>query len=198
VLIAVRAQGARGYLDGTIKKPTDDIKLAEAKPSEWSSKTPSLEEWEERDAWMLELIIYNTKNPIGLGIKMDSTAAEAWLTLTKNYGVFSEIAAMNAEKCLCTTEFADGMDFLKHVEDLREKWKLAVEKGAKIDDAAFQTILITSLPESQNAVVAGVYDKMLAKDVIAALTVHWDRLVSQKQKAGASTTALQAQNGSCY
>ena len=35
----------------------------EEKPTEWSSKTPSLEEWEERDAWALGLIIYNTKKP---------------------------------------------------------------------------------------------------------------------------------------
>lgn len=30
------------------------------------------------------------------------------------------------------------------------------------------------------------------KEVVAALTIHWDRLVLQKQKAGISTTALQA------
>lgn len=100
ILIAARAQGAHGYLDGTIGKPDigiTDTKV-EVKPTEWSSKTPSLEEWEERDAWTLGLIIYNTKNPVGLGINMDGTAAKAWTTLTKNYGVFSEIAAMNAEK----------------------------------------------------------------------------------------------------
>lgn len=84
-------------------------------------KTPSLEEWEERDAWALGLIIYNTKNPVGLAIKINGSMAEAWQTLTKNYGVFSEIAVMNAEKQLCTTEFKDGMDFLKHVKDMREK-----------------------------------------------------------------------------
>ncbi|KNZ77341.1 hypothetical protein J132_05769 [Termitomyces sp. J132] len=31
------------------------------------------------------------------------------------------------------------------------------------------------------------------KDMVAALTIHWDRLTSQKQKAGISTTALQTQ-----
>ena len=37
----------------------------EEKPTEWSSKKPSLEEWEERDAWVLGLIVYNTKNSVG-------------------------------------------------------------------------------------------------------------------------------------
>ena len=101
VMIAARAQGARSYLDSMITKPesTQDTK-DEAKPSKWSSKYPSLEEWEERDAWALGLIIYNTKNPVGLGIKMDESAAEAWKALTKNYGVFSEIAVINAERQL--------------------------------------------------------------------------------------------------
>ncbi|KAG6891837.1 hypothetical protein C0992_003296, partial [Termitomyces sp. T32_za158] len=62
---------------------------------------------------------------------MDGSAAEAWKALNDNYGVFSEIAAINAEKRLRATEFSDGMDFLKHIEDLREKWEAATEKGAK-------------------------------------------------------------------
>ncbi|KAG6860646.1 hypothetical protein C0995_009067 [Termitomyces sp. Mi166 len=107
----------------------------EIKPTEWSSKSP--EEWEKRDAWALGLIIYNTKNPVGLGISMDGMAAKAWMTLTENYGVFSEIAAMNAEKRLHAMEFTEAMDFLKHVEDLQEEWKSVMEKEAKVDDVAF-------------------------------------------------------------
>ena len=44
-------------------------------------KNLSLEEWEARDAWALELIIYNTENPVGMGIKMDRTVADAWKAL---------------------------------------------------------------------------------------------------------------------
>ena len=90
----------------------------ETKATEWSLMHPSLEEWEERDMWALGLIIYNTKNLVGLEISMDYIAAKAWMTLTENYGVFSAIAAMNAKKCLHTTEFINRMDFLKHVKDL--------------------------------------------------------------------------------
>lgn len=86
------------------------------------------------------------------------------------------------------------MDLVKHIEDLREKWKSVTEKGAKISDSTFRTIFMASLPESWNAVVAGLYAMTTTKDVIAALTVHWNRLVSQKQKAGVSATALQTQS----
>lgn len=85
------------------------------------SKYPFLKEWKEKDAWVLGLIVYNTKNPVDLSIKINRSAAEAWAALKDNYSVFSEIAAMNAKKCLSAIEFSDGMDFLKHVEDLREK-----------------------------------------------------------------------------
>ncbi|KAG6876219.1 hypothetical protein C0993_004897 [Termitomyces sp. T159_Od127] len=120
VMIAARARSAHGYLDRTNTKPTKEPKTKEdeTKSTEWLSTSRSLEEWEERDAWALGLIIYNTKNPVVLGIKMDGSAMEAWEELTSNYGVFSEIAAMNAEKHLIATEFTDSMDFLKHVEDL--------------------------------------------------------------------------------
>lgn len=140
------------------------------------------------------MIIYNTKNSVGLGIDMDGMEAKAWTTLTENYRVFSEIATMNAEKRLRATELQNGMDFLKHVEDLREKWKSATEKGAKIDDLAFRTILIASLPESWNTVVVGLYAMTKSKDAIAALMTYWDRLVSQKQKSGILATALQTQS----
>ncbi|KAH0590739.1 hypothetical protein H2248_000865 [Termitomyces sp. 'cryptogamus'] len=160
---------------------------------EWTSKSPSLEEWEERNVWALGLIVYNTKTPVGLGIKMDGSAMEAWKGLTDNYGVFSKIATMHAKKCLCATKFLDTMDFLKHIKDLREKWKPVTEKGAKIDDDIFHTILLALLLESWNAVVAGVYAMIQSKDLIATLTIHWDCLVLQKQKDGVSATALQAQ-----
>ncbi|KAF9466222.1 hypothetical protein BDZ94DRAFT_1158464, partial [Collybia nuda] len=78
VLIAAKARGARGYLEGatyTINAATD------ATPTPWSSPTPSSDEWETRDAWALGLIVFNVKNPIGLGVKTDGTAAQAWTSI---------------------------------------------------------------------------------------------------------------------
>ncbi|KAF9460492.1 hypothetical protein BDZ94DRAFT_1115587, partial [Collybia nuda] len=79
LLITVKARGARRYLEGatyTINSTTD------AAPTPWSLPTPSPNEWEICDAWALGLIIFNVKNPIGLGVKIDGTAAEAWTSLT--------------------------------------------------------------------------------------------------------------------
>ena len=72
-----------------------------------------------------------------MGIKMDRTATDAWTALKDNYGMFSEIAAINIEKWLQATEFIDDMDFLKHIEDMCEKWRSAVEKEANINNSNF-------------------------------------------------------------
>ncbi|KAG6858585.1 hypothetical protein C0991_001613, partial [Blastosporella zonata] len=69
-LLAARARGALNYLNGTITKPSPPSPGTTTTTTEstpWTSHTPSLEEWEVRDAWALSLLIYNTKNPVGLG-----------------------------------------------------------------------------------------------------------------------------------
>lgn len=105
MLIAARAQGAKGYLDSTIqtslKNTTTKTSTTHGSESQeeeekvikevlidsggdenttkltlWTSKNPSEEEWDLHDTWTLALIVYNLKNPIGLGIKIDRTAAE--------------------------------------------------------------------------------------------------------------------------
>ncbi|KAG6806701.1 hypothetical protein H0H92_010324, partial [Tricholoma furcatifolium] len=163
-LIAARAKGVKGYLEGTTARPEtpktaeDDTKppqtsqtatpVSHKDPTEWSSPHPSIDEWDIRDAWTLALIIYNCKNPVSLGINMAGTAAEAWKSLTETYGVPSELAAMGAENLLRSTHFADDRDFHTHIQDLRTKWEAASEKGAVISDATFCTIIImVSLPE---------------------------------------------------
>ncbi|KAG6883555.1 hypothetical protein C0992_008493, partial [Termitomyces sp. T32_za158] len=157
VLIAARAHGAKGYLDGMIKRPEDppadtpptterqttkpDPDTVDTKsttePTKWNSKTPSSDEWDLRDAWTLALIVYNCKNPVGLGIKMNGTAAEAWKTLTDAYGVVSKLAAMGAENRLRATTLKDGGDFVAHIADLQMKWTEATERGATVSDATF-------------------------------------------------------------
>ncbi|KAF9458065.1 hypothetical protein BDZ94DRAFT_1174383, partial [Collybia nuda] len=79
VLIAAKVRGVHGYLEGathTINTMTG----VEATP--WTSLTPSHDEWEACDTWAMGLIIFNTKNPTGLGVRTEGMAAEAWTSLT--------------------------------------------------------------------------------------------------------------------
>ncbi|KAG6838350.1 hypothetical protein C0991_012403, partial [Blastosporella zonata] len=168
-LLAARARGALGYLTGTILKPDDTTTIppttksgttnpvpfptpTTTEPTPWTSHTPSPEEWEVRDAWALSLLIYNTKNPIGLGVNMAGTAAAAWQALSNEYDCASEIAAVAAESHLRATKLAEGGDFQEHVRILRTQWNKAVEKGADIKDKTFRAIIISSLPSSWNTI----------------------------------------------
>ncbi|KAG6883999.1 hypothetical protein C0993_002172, partial [Termitomyces sp. T159_Od127] len=101
------------------------------------SNSPLPEEWDIQDMWTLVLIVYNYKNPVGLGIKMDGTAAKAWESLTNAYGIVSDLAAMGAENTLQATRFTDDADLLAHLADMQTKWKDATEKGAVISDVTF-------------------------------------------------------------
>ncbi len=100
IKITARLRGAHGYLDGTIPRPkappqpsesagAEDVELP-ADSTEWMSKSPSINEWTIRDAWIIGLLLYNTKNPIGLGMNLDGTGAEAWKSLEDQYAVTSD------------------------------------------------------------------------------------------------------------
>jgi len=87
--IAIQLKGATRYLDGTIKPPnmtkpppspttsTSINTTTSITETNWESPTPTPNEWRTRNAWVMALLIYNTKNPVGLGINMDGSAAEA-------------------------------------------------------------------------------------------------------------------------
>ncbi|KAG6860961.1 hypothetical protein C0991_011754, partial [Blastosporella zonata] len=194
-LLAARARGALNYLNGKITQPSPlppgtTTTTPDATP--WTSYTPSLEEWEAHDAWALSLIIYNTKNPIGLGVNMTGTAAQAWKALADEYDSASEIAAVTAESYLRATKLAEGGDFQEHIRTLRIQWNKAVEKGADVKDKTFQAIIISSLPPSWNTIISSLHGTKTSSKLLASLTVHWDLTKEQNLAAGISTTVFQA------
>ncbi|KAJ7667301.1 hypothetical protein B0H17DRAFT_990307, partial [Mycena rosella] len=90
ILVLAKARGLGGYLDGTIQKPLTSISAPGGTaqttalppdPTSVYSLTPSLEEWIHRDAFALALLVLNVKNPVGLGLKLDGSAAEAMQSL---------------------------------------------------------------------------------------------------------------------
>ncbi|KAJ7170660.1 hypothetical protein C8R43DRAFT_847165, partial [Mycena crocata] len=83
-----KARGLGGYLDGTISCPpapaagnTPQTTLLPPDATSLYSLNPSREEWTHRDAMATAMILLNVKNPVGLGLKTDGTAAEAMQSL---------------------------------------------------------------------------------------------------------------------
>jgi len=154
VLTAMRARRVISYLNSTTQKPTEtplptSIPVESAGSTtgsttttpcvstEWYSKTPSLEEWKVRDAWALGLLIFNTMNPVALGVVTTKTAADAWTSLIQNYAITTDMAAVTADAELRGTKYEDGQDFDTHIKRLREKLDDALNAGAQISDASF-------------------------------------------------------------
>jgi len=203
VLTAARARGVIGYLDGTIQKPTETplpttIPIESAgsttdtttpqTATEWYSKTPSPEEWEVRDAWALGLLIFNIMNPVALGVVTTKTAADAWTSLTQNYAITTDMAAIAADAELRGIKYEDSQDFDMHIKGLREKLDGALNAGAQISDASFRMIILSSLPKSWDPIVGTLYTATSSAALIAALKTHWLRIRSREPNV---PTALQ-------
>ena len=89
IIVAAEVCGAMGYLDGSIRDPATliqssnppDSTLTTSKPKQtqlevtpWDSDEPSAGEWRTRNAWAKGLLLYNIRNPIGLGANVSGTA----------------------------------------------------------------------------------------------------------------------------
>ena len=119
-----------------------------------------------RDAWAHALLLYNTKNAVGLGLRLDSTAAEVWNSLTSQYKVSPDLAMVTAQCDLWNITFIDGNDFPIHVANLCTKWVMANNAGAKINDVDFHMIILSSLPASWDSVVGTLYEVKSSGDII--------------------------------
>ncbi|KIJ52111.1 hypothetical protein M422DRAFT_79458, partial [Sphaerobolus stellatus SS14] len=92
IRIAANIRGAGGYIDGSIQKPdinttSETLSPGNPKPTpapeptQWDDENPSRKEWTTHDVWTMGLIYYNIENPIGLGVDMSNSAADAWKSL---------------------------------------------------------------------------------------------------------------------
>ncbi|EKM77094.1 hypothetical protein AGABI1DRAFT_16518, partial [Agaricus bisporus var. burnettii JB137-S8] len=94
IRIAAELRGIFGYLDGSIISPGDVSPVSNptaisvppptttttsiTTETPWESTTPNIAEWKVRNAWAKGLLIYNTTDPVRLGISIGGTAADAW------------------------------------------------------------------------------------------------------------------------
>ncbi|KAG6858872.1 hypothetical protein C0991_001787, partial [Blastosporella zonata] len=154
---AARGRGLKGYLDGTLEKPSPNIDALQMPASTWwGSLTPTPDEWDQRDAFTLSMIALNVDNPTGRGVKLDGNAAEAWKSLTDTHDVKSGLGLVNAEAALAAIQYTEGHDIEAHFTAMRTAWGNANDQGADIKDGKFGILLIKSLPRTAEwAVLAG-------------------------------------------
>jgi len=114
-------------------------------------------------------LLYNTKNPVDLGIKTRGTAAESWTPYVERYEVSTKMARLAAEQDLKNTTYSKRQDLSTHVSILRSKWAKVNLLGATIDDEDFKMILLTSLPVSWNPIIATCIKDSTSTEAISLL-----------------------------
>jgi len=119
----------------------------------------------------MALLIYNTKNPVGLGINMDGSAANAWKSYKEGYKEASDMACQYAEHELQSMTFSENDDFPTFIADMRVKWAWANALGATILDSNFKTIIITTLPQFWDPIVASLLRTMTSIEAVAQLNI---------------------------
>jgi len=200
IQIVADFKSVTGYLDGSIPRPSLQpqqsppappsipsgspspvvlqTSLTSSTPIEtpWDSLNPTPSEWKVCNAWTMGLLIYNTTDPLRLGININGTAAEAWKSYLDTYNTLFEVALANAEQELRNMTYIDGQDFTAFISQLHTKWTIATALGAKIDDLVFRMILLNSLPRSWDSIVTTLYTTKSSHDAINHLMSHWARV----------------------
>ncbi|KAG6838283.1 hypothetical protein C0991_000546, partial [Blastosporella zonata] len=133
---AARGRGLHGYLDGTLTRPSPPTnEKPQMVTTWWGSTTPTCEEWDQRDAFAMSMVALNVENPVGRGVKLDGTAAEAWGSLTAIHNIKSGLGLVNAEAALAAIRYNKGDNLKAHFTAMRTAWGNANNQGADIGDA---------------------------------------------------------------
>ncbi|KAF5313819.1 hypothetical protein D9619_013038 [Psilocybe cf. subviscida] len=209
---AAKQRGVLGYLDGTIPCPQSPAEKAATAakgatttttPSTsptisatsfatayWGSTTPTYDEWQQRDAWTQGLISLNVKNTIGLGIKLDRTAAETYASIASIKDAVSDLGCITAEAELNAIKYNDGSDMDEHIAVLRTAWTQANGQGAGITDTKFRMVVLKSLPSTWLPFIGSLYAEPTSVGVIAQISAHSKMIMSIIPGSGTSLKAL--------
>ena len=88
------------------------------------------------------MITLNVINPIGAGVWMDGSVADAWALLTTLHDAKTDLGLIHAEEELGSIKYVDGVSIEAHFKALQMVWSKANDQGAGIDDNHFHTYMI--------------------------------------------------------
>ncbi|KAF5329286.1 hypothetical protein D9619_009430 [Psilocybe cf. subviscida] len=161
----------------------------------WGSLTPTHEEWQQHDAWTQGLISLNVKNAVGLGIKLDGTAAETYASIATIKDAVSDLGCITAEAELNEIKYSNGSDMDEHIAALRTAWVKANGQGANITDTKFRMVVLKSLPSTWLPFIGSLYAETTSAGVIARVSAHSKMIISLIPASGTSLKALSTSAG---
>jgi hypothetical protein len=111
------------------------------------SRNPLSDKWDYRDRITTSILVLNIKDPVGVGLKTDGSAYNAWKSLVDIYAHQTDMV-INCALCdLNTTYYVHGMAVVEHAAVMCKHQHTANNVGAAITNGVFQMIFIVSLGE---------------------------------------------------
>jgi hypothetical protein len=207
ILAHLKGHGLSGYIDGTILNPSPPTAastagdapatpldpLATALPAEPTtvySQHLSINEWMYRDGIALSILILNTKDPVGVGLRTDGSAYNAWKSLEDIYARQTDMALSRAQRELNSTYLAPGASVIDHAATMRKLRQAANDVGTAITDSVFRSTFITSLSEEWRHITPVLRTFTSSAEVINFL-IEEDQL---RNRVTIPTTALATTN----
>jgi len=173
ILAAVKSCSMLPYIDGTLQQPANPGASSTPTPTTyWGSKTPTQEEWDQRDAYVQGLIILNVKNPVGHGVRTDGTGLEMWKSLTDHFDTVTDLGLMDAKNRLCAIRYLEGSDLNAHFAGLCVRWERVNNQGGTMTDVQFCMIILGFMPKSWSTIVSTLMTTAKSSEVIVKLTMH--------------------------
>ena len=163
-----KAMGSKGlwrHVEGTAVAPKPYI-LANGIPVLSDGKTPASEEqletkeiriaeFEKREYLAQHIILSTTSVHLGGQIKDQNTAKEMWGMVKADATTKSTLYILDAEDQLSTMKLNDNKDPKAHLVEIKQHFQVMsqrrdnlIQMGSTLSDTRFNTIIMSSLPES--------------------------------------------------
>jgi gag-polypeptide of LTR copia-type/GAG-pre-integrase domain len=119
------------------------------------SKDAKIQEYDRREYHAQHVILSTTSTRLGNKIKNLKTAKEMWEAVKADATTKSTLFILDAEDQLSSMRLADNEDSKTHLSEMKQHFQLMLQRqenllkmGSTLSDTRFNTIIMTSLPES--------------------------------------------------
>jgi hypothetical protein len=177
------------------------------------SKETKIADFDKREYLAQHVILSTTSTRLGNKIKGLKSAKEMWEAVTTDATTKSTLFLLDAEDQLSSMKLAENDDAKVHLAEIKQHFQLMVQRhenllkmGSTISDTRFNTIVMTSLPESYRPTLQTITaaertstltgtssQRMKTSDLIAFLIEEAQHRVINDERSKNSDQALAAQ-----
>jgi len=198
----ILVKGIQVLQDGKIPATEEKIKTKEMR----------LMEFEKREYFPQHIILSTTSTCLRAKIKDLTSAKDMWEVVKSDATMKSTLYLLNAEEQLANMKLYDDKDSQTHLSEIKHHFYLMLQRrnnlismGSTISDSRFNTIIMTSLPESYrptlqtitaaeraNLALGKSSKVMKADDLIAFLIEEAQHRIIIEERARVAESALAA------